>query len=107
MKFACLRACWERLISLCAQQPAMSIGLNPLFRPLPQVAPAGALPAVWRKDYVPQDLDMGQAWERLEDLAASKQAAAARAAEAAEVAWMESWGYEQVGGRELMFLSSA
>ena len=45
---------------------------------------------------------MEQAWERLEDLVASKQAAAARAAEAAEEAWMESWGYEQVGDSELM-----
>ena len=52
-----------------------------------------------------------QAWERLEDLAASKQAAAARAAEAAEEAWMESWGYAQslqkVGPRVRGFLHNA
>ncbi|GAB4813226.1 hypothetical protein N2152v2_000272 [Parachlorella kessleri] len=60
-----------------------------------KVAPASGLPAIWRKDFAPQELDMEQAWDRLQDLAASKQAAAARAAEAAEEAWMESWGYEQ------------
>ncbi len=36
-----------------------------------------------------------QAWERLEDLAASKAKAIAKAAEAAEEAWMESWSYAQ------------